>query len=1823
MNIKIKKFLAITQIILQFYPLSFISSFSAYAQKNNQEQASVSSNDNSKNNSQDNTNKESQDKVDQSLAQGAMQAGSLLSSDDIGNSLVSAVDGAASSSIQQWLSQFGTARVNISTDKHFTLNDSDLDLLLPLYDSKQNLFFTQLGGRRHDDRNTVNGGFGYRHFSERWMWGTNVFYDRQISGNQHQRLGFGTELGWDYLKLSANGYLRLSDWMASSRYEDYDERVANGFDVRATGYLPAYPQLGANIIYEQYYGNSVGLFGDDEDDRQKNPHAITVGLNYTPVPLVTVGLNQKMGKNGENDTQVNLALTWTPGVPLSSQLDPSQVALRRSLVGSRMDLVDRNNNIVLDYRKQELISLSLPPLLTGEEQSKQTVVAKVKAKYGLEHIEWQGDSFFSHGGKITASSSPEQFTLTLPAWQNSGVNSYTLTGTAWDKKGNASNASQMKVSVNGMDINTLQSTTTVDPTSVPADGTTTAKVTVVLQTSSGQPATGMASRMSATLSSSNVSAAVTKLKAANQSLKADKTPTISVFTETASGQYTATITSGTTPDTLTIQPLIDGSVKLASAKLIEKATVIIPQLTSLDTSATTALANGTTPITLTAHVTDQYGKALKDVVIDWSDDNTQADLSAAQTTTDAQGDTQVQVTSNAVITTVVTASIEGGNSLNSSSLSFTADLASAKVATIDSEKQQVVANNIDTDKVTAQVTDNSGHPLNGVTVNWTVEKTDNTPVTTKSTATDSSGNAVLTLKSSKTGSVTVSAAVSGTPAQETDPITFVADTASAVVSAIALSKKQAVADGMDSITYTATVTDAQGNVIDGATVHWSADNSNAKLSATQTTSSADGKSQITVTAQKAGTVVVSAGTSSSTLKQADSATFTADINTASVSSLTSDRQSALANGVDEIALSATVVDANGNPLQDADVRWTSDPATGKLSSGTTKTDTHGIAKTTLTSTDVATYSVTAGINGTTKQVSGLRFIADTDTAHLDKLTSSTTSVLADGKTAITLTANVVDQSGHPVKNEQINWSAGNNKAKLSATQSVTDDQGQAQIQVTSSDVITTVVSAQHNQAETLKTDTLSFTADTASAKVVTVSSDKTQVVANNVDSSTVTAQVLDDYNHPLSGITVSWNAKKTDGTSVKSATSVTDSSGNATWILKSAKTGVVTVSAGVGSTAAKETGEITFIADSTSESVSLLTPDKTQATANGMDSITYTATVTDAQGNAVSGATVSWSADNGDAKLSATQTTSGTDGTSQITVTSVKSGGVVVSAQTSEATAKHADSVTFVADPSTAQVSSMTSDKTSALANGADAITVSATITDANDNLLSDSDVSWSATAQDASSAKGKLSVDSSKTDASGVAKVQLTATDVAKFTVMASDNGSSQSLKDLSYTADSSTAQVYSLTADKTTDIVADKDTVTLTALVVDAQQHPVAGATVNWSSSEPDSNLSANSSVTGNDGTTTVTFTSLKAGNIDVTAASGGSSKVQTLQVIGNVATAKVTGITADKTQEVADGKAAITWTAAVTDANGNVLTGTTLNWSASLSGVTLTPTSSDTDANGNATTKGTSLKAGDVKVTATPVTNSNGKKTDGATKFVGDAKTAKLTSLSPSKTKVGINTGGVVYTAVVKDVNSNIVSGVSVAWTTNLNKLSANTSTTDSSGNAKITLDGTTLGVATVTAKANGTTMSNNTVTFVDLIEYDWTVDHNSSNQYTGDIIPNYPSMGFLVSGNTTGPTSLVWNGVPGDSKLTAQLTNDEGKVYTVVFSGSRVTYDCIQMQFNDAATCVGLKNAPVLNFYYSSNPSLPAGHYTGHITFYGEDWQTRQKLLSYDISVSLTK
>lgn len=97
-----------------------------------------------------------------------------------------------------------------------------------------------------------------------------------------------------------------------------------------------WPQLGGKVVYEQYYGDEVALFGKDE--RQNDPHAITAGLSYTPVPLISFSAEQRQGKQGENDTRIGMELTLQPGHSLQKQLDPAEVAARRSLVGSRYDL---------------------------------------------------------------------------------------------------------------------------------------------------------------------------------------------------------------------------------------------------------------------------------------------------------------------------------------------------------------------------------------------------------------------------------------------------------------------------------------------------------------------------------------------------------------------------------------------------------------------------------------------------------------------------------------------------------------------------------------------------------------------------------------------------------------------------------------------------------------------------------------------------------------------------------------------------------------------------------------------------------------------------------------------------------------------------------------------------------------------------------------------------------------------------------------------------------------------------------------------------------------------------------------------------------------------------------------------------------------------------------------------------------------------------------------------------------------------------------------------------------------------------------------------
>ncbi len=142
----------------------------------------------------------------------------------------------------------------------------------------------------------------------------NTFIDHDLS-RSHTRIGVGAEYWRDYLKLSANGYIRASGWKNRRmlRIIRNARRMAGIFVLRAI-YLR--PQLGASLMYEQYYGDEVGLFGKDK--RQKDPHAITAEVNYTPVPLLTLSAGHKQGKSGENDTRFGPEVNYRIGEPLEN-----------------------------------------------------------------------------------------------------------------------------------------------------------------------------------------------------------------------------------------------------------------------------------------------------------------------------------------------------------------------------------------------------------------------------------------------------------------------------------------------------------------------------------------------------------------------------------------------------------------------------------------------------------------------------------------------------------------------------------------------------------------------------------------------------------------------------------------------------------------------------------------------------------------------------------------------------------------------------------------------------------------------------------------------------------------------------------------------------------------------------------------------------------------------------------------------------------------------------------------------------------------------------------------------------------------------------------------------------------------------------------------------------------------------------------------------------------------------------------------------------------------------------------------------------------------
>ena len=414
------------------------------------------------------------------VAESAQQGFENLTPEALESQARSYLQGQITSSAQSYiegaLSPYGKVRSNLSIGQDGSLDGSSIDYFVPLYDSQKSVYFSQLSAQRKEERTIGNIGFGVRHNFDKWLLGGNIFYDYDFTRG-HRRLGLGTEAWTDYLKLSGNYYHPLSDWKDSKDFDFYLERPARGWDVRAEAWLPSYPQLGGKVVFEQYYGDEVALFGTD--NLEKDPYAVTLGVNYQPVPLLTVGADYKAGTGDNSDLSVNATINYQFGVPLKDQLNSDNVKVAHSLMGSRHDFVERNNFIVLEYKEKDPLDVTLWLKADATNEHPECVIKDTPEEaVGLEKCKWTINALINHHYKIISASwqaknnaartlvmpvvkantitegNNNHWNLVLPAWQYSSdkaeqekLNTWRVRLALEDEKGNRQNSGVVEITV--------------------------------------------------------------------------------------------------------------------------------------------------------------------------------------------------------------------------------------------------------------------------------------------------------------------------------------------------------------------------------------------------------------------------------------------------------------------------------------------------------------------------------------------------------------------------------------------------------------------------------------------------------------------------------------------------------------------------------------------------------------------------------------------------------------------------------------------------------------------------------------------------------------------------------------------------------------------------------------------------------------------------------------------------------------------------------------------------------------------------------------------------------------------------------------------------------------------------------------------------------------------------------------------------------------------------------------------------------------------------------------------------------------------------------
>ena len=530
--------------------------------------------------------------------------------------------------------------------------------------------------------------------------------------------------------------------------------------------------------------------------------------------------------------------------------------------------------------------------------------------------------------------------------------------------------------------------------------------------------------------------------------------------------------------------------------------------------------------------------------------------------------------------------------------------------TLAASKDPVIADNNDLTTLTATVADTEGNAIANTEVTFTLPEDVKANFTLSDggkAITDTEGKAKVTLKGTKAGAHTVTASMTGGKSEQL-VVNFIADTLTAQVN-LNVTEDNFIANNIGMTRLQATVTDGNGNPVEGIKVNFRG--TSVTLSSTSVETDDQGFAEILVTSTEVGLKTVSASLADKPTEVISRLlNASADVNSATITSLEIPEGQVMV--AQDVAVKAHVNDQFGNPVTHQPVTFSAEPSSQMIiSQNTVSTNTQGIAEVTMTPEINGSYMVKASLANGASLEKQLEAIDEKLT-----LTASSPLIGVYAPTGATLTATLTSANGTPVEGQVINFSVTPEGATLSGGKVRTNSSGQAPVVLTSNKVGTYTVTASFHNGVTIQTQTtVKVTGNSSTAHVASFIADPSTIAATNSDLSTLKATVEDGSGNLIEGLTV-YFALKSGSATLTSLTAVTDQNGIATTSVKGAITGSVTVST-VTSAGGMQTVDISLVAGPADASQSILKNNQSSLKGDFTDSAELHLVLHDISGNPI------------------------------------------------------------------------------------------------------------------------------------------------------------------------------------------------------------------------------------------------------------------------------------------------------------------------------------------------------------------------------------------------------------------------------------------------------------------------------------------------------------------------------------------------------------------------------------------------------------------------------